>query len=56
MKQAAVVSAGLVVLALVFWLKLLHASEICQDAGGVWTGGDCQFDDRDEPNVDAPRR
>jgi hypothetical protein len=56
MKQAAVVSAGLVVLALVFWLKVLHASEVCQDAGGFWTGGDCQFEDRDEPIVDAPRR
>jgi hypothetical protein len=56
MKRAAVVSAGLLVLALVFWLKVLHASEVCQDAGGVWTGSDCQLEDRDEPIVDAPRR
>jgi hypothetical protein len=56
MRQAAVVSAGLLVLALVFWLKVLHASEVCQDAGGVWTDGDCQLEDRGDPVVDAPRR
>jgi len=56
MRQVAIVSAGLVVLVLVFWLKVLHASEVCQEAGGVWTSADCQFEDRDEPIVDAPRR
>lgn len=56
MKELAAISAGLVVLATVFWLKVLHASDICREAGGSWLDGDCLFEDRADRVAKPPQR
>jgi hypothetical protein len=46
--------AGLMVVALVFWLKLQHAQGVCREAGGRWGGGDCLFEERGSPLLLPP--